>query len=147
MAGNEITEIIHTVIEWAALGIELLGVAVIVVGVIKVAITLGTVRYLLHLGEAGAYEKYKHQLDRPLLLGLDLLVAGDVVRTVALELTLHNVAALGLLVLVRTFLSWSLIVEMEGRFPWQAKPANNNEGRSEEKTKQASEHSGTIGEG
>jgi hypothetical protein len=49
-------------------------------------------------------------------------VAGDVVRTVALEPTLVNVAVLGLLVLIRTFLSWSLAVEIEGRWPWQARP-------------------------
>lgn len=48
-------------------------------------------------------------------------MAGDVVRTVALEPTLNNVAVLGLLVLIRTFLSWSLFVEIEGRWPWQAK--------------------------
>ena len=60
-------------------------------------------------------------MGKPLLLGLDLLLAGDVIKTVALEPTLPNVAALGLLVLVRTFLSWSLTVEMEGRLPWQAR--------------------------
>jgi uncharacterized membrane protein len=54
-----------------------------------------------------------------LLLGLELLVAADVVRTVALEPTLNNVAILGLLVVVRTFLSWSMSVEVEGRWPWQ----------------------------
>ena len=68
-----------------------------------------------------SYESYKQQLGRPLLLGLELLVASDVIRTVALAPTLINVAVLGLLVLVRTMLSWSLIVEMEGRWPWQRK--------------------------
>jgi uncharacterized membrane protein len=52
-------------------------------------------------------------------LALELLVAADVVQTVILEFTLVNVAALGVLVLVRTFLSWSLVVEIEGRWPWQ----------------------------
>ena len=52
-------------------------------------------------------------------MALELLVAADVVQTVVLEFTLSNVAALGLLVLVRTFLSWSLVVEIEGRWPWQ----------------------------
>jgi hypothetical protein len=58
-------------------------------------------------------------MGRSLLLGLEFLVAGDVVRTVALEPTLVNVGVLGLLVLIRTFLSWSLAVEIEGRWPWQ----------------------------
>jgi uncharacterized membrane protein len=114
-------QIIHHVIEWAALVGEVLAVAVIVAGVAFVALKRGTVRYLFHLKEHGAYESYKQQLDRPLLLGLELLVAADVIRTVALAPTLTKVAVLGLLVLVRTMLSWSLVVEMEGRWPWQAK--------------------------
>jgi uncharacterized membrane protein len=112
-------EVIHHVIEWLALGIELLAVAVIVSAVIILAIRRGTVRYLFHLGEPGAYENYKHVLAKALLLGIELLVAADVVRTVALEPTLNNVAILGLLVVVRTFLSWSMTVELEGRWPWQ----------------------------
>jgi len=98
-----------------------LAVAVIVAGVLVVAITRGTVRYVFHLDTPCAYESCKHQLGKPLLLGLDLLVAGDVVKTVALEPTLNNVAALGLLVFIRTFLSWSLVVEIEGRWPWRRK--------------------------
>jgi uncharacterized membrane protein len=56
-----------------------------------------------------------------MLLGLEILVAADIVRTVALEATLESVGILGLLVLIRTFLSWSLDVELEGRWPWQAR--------------------------
>lgn len=112
-------ENIHHVIEWAALGIEILAVAVIVAAVVIMSITRGTVRYLFKMENLGAYESYKHQLARALLLGLELLVAADVVRTVAYEPTLKNVAVLGLLVVVRTFLSWSMLVEMEGRWPWQ----------------------------
>jgi uncharacterized membrane protein len=63
----------------------------------------------------------KQSLGRSLLLGLEILVAADVVRTVALEATLESVAVLGLLVLIRTFLSWALVVEIEGRWPWQAR--------------------------
>ncbi|HEY2787579.1 MAG TPA: DUF1622 domain-containing protein [Fimbriiglobus sp.] len=95
-------------------------------GVIKVAVTPGTVRYLLQLDKPGEYESYKHQFGKPLLLGLDLLIAGDVVRTVALAPMLNN-AALSLLALVCTFLSWSLTVEIEGRLPWQAKVAKTPE--------------------
>jgi uncharacterized membrane protein len=121
MPGSEVVGIIRTVIEWAALAIEILGASVIVAGVIRVAITRGTVRYLCQLDKPGAYESYKHQMGRSLLLGLEFLVAGDVVRTVALEPTLNNVTVLGLLVLIRTFLSWSLAVEIERRWPWQAR--------------------------
>jgi len=114
---------VRAAIEWAALGIELLGALVIVVGVLRVAITRGTVRFLLKVDEPAAYDSYKQQIGRSLLLGLEFLVAGDVVRTVALEPTLVNVAVLGLLVLVRTFLAWTLAVEIEGRWPWQPRPA------------------------
>ena len=125
MPGSEVVGTVRTVIEWAALGIEVLGASVIVAGVLRVAITRGTVRYLFQLDKPGAYERYKHQMGRSLLLGLEFLVAGDVVRTVALEPTLPNVGVLGLLVLVRTFLGWSLAVEIEGRWPWQARTGND----------------------
>jgi uncharacterized membrane protein len=128
MPGSEVMGIIRTVIEWAALGIEILGASVIIAGVMRVAITRGTVRYLFQLDKAGAYESYKHQMGRSLLLGLEFLVAGDVVRTVALEPTLYNVAVLGLLVLIRTFLGWSLTVEIEGRWPWQTRAEKDSHG-------------------
>jgi uncharacterized membrane protein len=122
MPNEHLVENVRAAIEWAALGIEILGAVVIVAGVLRVAITRGTVRFLLFkLEEPGAYGSYKQQMGRSLLLGLEFLVAGDVVRTVALEPTLLNVSVLGLLVLVRTFLSWSLAVEIEGHWPWQAR--------------------------
>jgi len=124
MSNEHLFAAVRGAIEWAALGIEMLGAVIIVAGVLRVAITRGTVRFLFKLDEPGAYESYKHQIGRSLLLGLEFLVAGDVVRTVALEPTLSNVAVLGLLVLVRTFLSWSLTVEIEGRWPWQPRTAD-----------------------
>jgi uncharacterized membrane protein len=109
----------HAVVEWAALGIELLAIALIVG-----AITASTSIYLYGLLASrryGAqhYESYKRRLGRSLLLCLEILVAADIVRTVALDSTIASILALGLLVVVRTFLSWSLILEVEGRWPWQ----------------------------
>ena len=121
MPNEHLVATVRAAIEWAALGIEILGAVVIVAGVLRVAITRGTIRFLLKLEEPGAYGSYKHQMGRSLLLGLEFLVAGDVVRTVALEPTLLNVSVLGLLVLVRTFLSWTLAVEIEGHWPWQSR--------------------------
>jgi uncharacterized membrane protein len=66
-----------------------------------------------------AYERYKTQLGKGLLLGLEFLIAADVVRTVVLEPSLQNVMILGLLVVIRKFLSWSLVVEIEGAWPWR----------------------------
>jgi uncharacterized membrane protein len=132
MFDEHLIEIVRASVEWAALGIEVLGALVIVTGVLRVAITRGTVRFLMRLDDPAAYESYKHQIGRSLLLGLEYLVAGDVVRTIALEPTLVNVAVLGLLVLVRTFLGWSLSVEIEGRWPWQARSgANRPQGDSD----------------
>jgi len=116
------------VMERSALGIE-----VMAVGVIVLAIVVGTVRFLLHFNNKtiDAYQDFKTRLVRALLLGLEFLVAADIVRTVALQPTLKNVAILGALVLVRTFLSWSLVVEIEGRWPWQAAhPAGAGKGEA-----------------
>jgi uncharacterized membrane protein len=105
-------------VEHAATAIELLAVAIIVV-----TIAYSTAVYLGRLTRGAAddttYKSYRHQLARALLLGLELLVAADIIRTVALEPTLAHVAILGLLVLIRTVLSWGLVVEIEERWPWQ----------------------------
>ena len=108
-------------IEYAALAIEVVAVAIIVVSILS-----STIRYIfqavLHPGfkdQKDRYQKLKMSLGRTLLLGLEILVAADIVRTVALEATLESVLVLGLLVLIRTFLSWALVVEIEGRWPWQ----------------------------
>jgi uncharacterized membrane protein len=120
MSGHAI-ETFHVIVEWAALGIEFLAVATIVGAVIILAVRRGTVRYVFQLGKPGAYENYRNQLGRALLLGLELMVAADVVRTVTFEATVRNVAVLGLLVVVRTLLSWGMSVEVEGCWPWQVR--------------------------
>jgi uncharacterized membrane protein len=97
--------------------IEVLAIAVITVGVVA-AFAFGA-RTAASRGVREAVERVKQGIGRALLLGLDLLIAADVIRTVTLEPTLLNVTALGVLVLVRTFLSWSLMVELHGRWPWQ----------------------------
>lgn len=111
---------IRGVIEITSLLIELLAVTIIVISIVY-----GIVRFLLDWfvrhARADAYHQFKVRLGSGLLLGLEILVAGDVIRTVALEPTLENVLALGILVLIRTFLSWALVVEIEGRWPWQKK--------------------------
>jgi uncharacterized membrane protein len=71
----------------------------------------------------GHYAGYRAALGRAMLLGLEILIAADVVRTAALDPSLKNISALGALVLVRTFLSWSIILEIEGRWPWQRRVA------------------------
>jgi len=111
----------HRILEWieyAALAIEILAV-VIIVGAIFYAMGHYVFRAAIRPDDEELYKQLKVRLGKALLLGLEILVAADIVRTVALEATLQSVAVLGLLVLIRTFLSWALVVEIEGRWPWQ----------------------------
>ncbi len=121
MIGEELEPIIFDFVELAALFIELLAVAIIVLSV-----AIGMAMYIRHMYMARRlvderFEAFRRTIAKALLLGLELLVAADIVNTVVLAPTLENVAVLGLLVLIRIFLGWSLIVEMEGRWPWQPK--------------------------
>jgi uncharacterized membrane protein len=96
--------------------VEVLGVAVIVIGIAVVSLT-----YLrqLRAGADRAYHQYRRGLGRAILLGLELLVAGDIISTVAIDPSFTSVGVLAVIVAVRTFLSWSLEVELQGRWPWQ----------------------------
>jgi uncharacterized membrane protein len=105
-------------IEYAALAIEVLAVVIIVV-TIYYAVFHNLYRAIFQQENETRYRDLKMRLGRSLLLGLEILVAADIVRTVALEATLESVIVLGLLVLIRTFLSWSLVVEIEEKWPWQ----------------------------
>lgn len=113
----------ETILDWiemAALAIEIIAVAIIM-GAIVYAIARFLLKSIFKPEQGGQYQKLKVRLGKALLLGLEILVAADIIRTVALEATLQSVMVLGLLVLIRTFLSWALVVEIEGRWPWQAK--------------------------
>ena len=101
-----------------------LAIEVIAVLIIVMAIFGGLVKYVKHaLAERKLIDErftaYRETLGRALLLGLEILVAADIIKTVALETTVESVMVLGILVLIRIFLGWSLIVELEGRWPWQ----------------------------
>lgn len=111
-------EVILQWIEYAALVIEILAVVIIIVAIFYNVIRY-SVRGLFRMEEDSRYRDLKISLGKALLLGLEILVAADVVRTVALEATFVSVFVLGMLVVIRTFLSWALIVEIEGRWPWQ----------------------------
>lgn len=71
------------------------------------------------LPEGVAYRTYRRQLGRSIILGLEFLIAGDIIRTVVVADTLENIAVLGLIILIRSFLSITLHLEVEGRWPWQ----------------------------
>ena len=101
-----------------ATAIEVVGVAVIVVGAL-----LASARFLRRgfgLNSWNeAYERFRADLGRGILLGLEFLVAGDIIGTVAVAPTFESLGVLAAIVLIRTFLSFSLEVEIEGRWPWQ----------------------------
>jgi uncharacterized membrane protein len=101
--------------------IDAAGVAVIVIGML---ISAGAAAVGLGHRETGTYQRFRQQLGRTILLGLELLVAGDIVRTVASQPNLTSVATLAIIVLIRTLLSFSLQVEVTGRWPWQSGPAS-----------------------
>lgn len=107
-----------SVVERVGLCVDAAGVVVIIIG-----LTISTVRYVARSRQSSGdpYRAYRQNLGRTILLGLELLVAGDIIRTVAVAPTLSNVVVLGLIVLIRTFLSMSIQLELEGRWPWQAK--------------------------
>lgn len=96
--------------------IEAVGVAVIVIG-----ITVSGFAYLKSPRGLDAYGDLRAGMGRAILLGLELMVAGDIINTVAIEPTLDSVVVLGVIVAIRTFLSLSLEVEISGRWPWQGK--------------------------
>jgi len=106
----------NDVIEKIGMTIDAAGVVIIVTGA-AIAFVASAVRLSRH--ESGVYQRFRQQLGRAILLGLELLVAGDIVRTVAASPNLTSVAVLAAIVLIRTFLSFSLEVETTGRWPWQ----------------------------
>jgi uncharacterized membrane protein len=101
---------------------EWVGVGVLVVGAVLALIWYG--RDLERRRPVGiAFSGLRKNLGNTILLGLEFLVAADIIRTVAVETTFQNVVTLGLIVLIRTFLSWSLDVEIEGHWPWRRGPS------------------------
>jgi uncharacterized membrane protein len=112
MRFREIMDVVGTAVDTA-------GVSVIVIGAL-----IATTRFLFQRrGETSIlFRLYRQDLGRAILLGLEFLVAGDIIRTVVVDPTFDNVIVLGLIVLIRTFLSMSLELELEGRLPWQHDP-------------------------
>ncbi len=105
-------------IESIGLGINLFGVIIITIGIVVVSLR-SLYRYFEKKTD-DVYRSYKQELGRVLLLGLEILVAADIIETVATEPSLSSITVLGILVIIRTFLSWSLEVEIDGKWPWQA---------------------------
>ena len=99
---------------------EVAGVGVLAVG--SIAALVGAARALLR-GERGtAYRQARHDVGRAILLGLEVLIIADIVQTITIDPSLESALTLALIVLVRTFLSFSLEIELDGAVPWRKRP-------------------------
>ncbi len=117
------------IIEAAATGAEVAGVAIILGGaLLGVVIAIGKLR---HEPPGHAYHRYRRFLGRSILLGLELLVAADIIRTISTVPTLERAVVLAIIVFVRTFLAMALEVELEGRWPWRS-PDKQHKGSASE---------------
>jgi uncharacterized membrane protein len=120
-------ETFTSAIHWITRIVEVGGIAIILVGA-----AVALVKFLLHLARPGARHDavgdFRSSLGRSILLGLEFLVAADIINTVAIEPNLDSLAVLAGIVLIRTFLSFSLEVEIEGRWPWQRAPRPSSDG-------------------
>jgi len=113
---------------------EVVGTSVDGVGVFIVAggMIVATLRLLPRLRDrahdtGNYYSLYRQDVGRAILLGLEFLIAGDIIRTVVVAPTLQNVVVLGMIVLIRTFLSLSLQLEIEGKLPWQREASHGDQ--------------------
>jgi uncharacterized membrane protein len=123
-------------IELVGLGVDGAGVALIVIGLL---LSTGTflLRVMRHVPTA--YQYYREALGRTLLLGLEFLVAADIIRTVAVTPTFRSVGILAVIVAIRTFLSWTLELELEGYWPWQRGKTSVSKA-TDDKTKLSPDH-------
>jgi uncharacterized membrane protein len=111
-------EIFTEAVHWVGRGIEIVGIAIILAGA-AAALMRYLAERLRRVPKKEAVGDFRSDLGRSILLGLEFLVAADIIGTVAIEPTLDSLAVLAGIVLIRTFLSFSLEVEIEGRWPWQ----------------------------
>ncbi len=105
--------------EWIAESLEIIAIAIIAAA--AVFALAGTLVETIQSPARKPNEAFLHRLSGGLLIGLDLMVAADIIRTVTLDRTLEATAGLGLIVLIRTFLTWTITAETEGRWPTQAR--------------------------
>lgn len=111
----------HDAMEAVVRGFEVAGVAVLAIGSFWAFATAG--RGLLRGERRSTYERARHDIGRSILLGLEILIIADIVQTITIDPTLESAATLGVIVLVRTFLSFSLEIELEGVVPWRRSQA------------------------
>jgi uncharacterized membrane protein len=117
--GLEPSPFFGPVADAVATGIEIVGIGVIVIGAVLASVVfarewIGEPKFL------DAYRRYRERLGQAILLGLEFLVAADIIGTVAVRPTFRNVGILGAIIVIRTFLSFALEVEIQGNWPWES---------------------------
>lgn len=115
---SPLREMVEPVAEWSAALIEIVGILLIVGMTLMALVKAGLQRYRGVDAET-VFDDTRLRLGRGILLGLEFLVAADIIHTVAVELNFKTVGVLAIVVLIRTFLSFTLDVELTGRWPWQ----------------------------
>jgi len=105
--------------------VETVGVVIIIIG--SILATIRAVGQLSRGSRVELYRKYRREIGQAMLLGLEFLVAGDIIRTVVVASSISDVASLGLVVLIRTVLVFTIHLEVEGRWPWQPAQAMSTE--------------------
>jgi uncharacterized membrane protein len=128
---------VSEVVEPVGRTIECLGVAVIALGVASALVAYGRA-LVSSVDGAPAHAAVRRDIGQGVLLGLEVLVAGDIIRTVAVDPSLTSVAVLGAIVVIRTFLSVAIDTEINGRWPW--KPRRDESPRSTLSAEVAPEH-------
>jgi uncharacterized membrane protein len=108
---------LHDTMEQVVNGFEVAGVAILVVGSLLAFASAGAA--LLRGDREAAYQRARQEVGRAILLGLQVLIIADIVLTITVDRTFDSALTLGLIVLVRTFLSFSLEIELEGTLPWR----------------------------
>lgn len=119
------SEVFIPVAVWCAAIIEVVGIGIITLIALYALFHAGT-RLLKKEEKGPIIQEIRQRLGRGILLGLEFLIAADIIHTVAVELNFETVGVLAVVVLVRTFLSFTLEVELTGRWPWQKKSSVNS---------------------
>ena len=105
--------------------LEIIGACALILGFV-----IATVRCVLqisHLGATQAIQGFRRAIGRVVLIGLEILVAATIIKTITLEPTVENLILLAITVIIRTILGWSMVLEISGRWPWQRPPADTSE--------------------
>ena len=115
------------VVSFTGYAVEAIGVLIILIGSAVATVQFGRL-WFRHRGKKRLYHSFRRQMGRAMLVGLEFLVAGDIIRTVVVINSISDVASLGLIVLIRTVLVFTIHLEVEGHWPWQPAPERGEPG-------------------